>query len=310
MTAAVGARIGCVVVITAASLAAASQRPPATGDDYVAEITRERRVSDRQLRGPFSPLAKIQSHQLQPGRPLVIGRAPEAEARLDGLEIAPIHAVIEGDSNTPTLRAIGNAWITTMGQPPRAVSTVTIKPGWGFRIGRFVFEYGVSINLGRVIQIFDPDAPAVLAFRGVDYFPIDPGYRVTAQLVPFASPTQLDLLDSRGRLQKFWLFGELRFSLRGAPQRLEVYADTLEGIDQKGFMLIFADATSGKETYPAARYLNTGAPVNGRVTIDFNRAYNPPCVYNEQYACPFPRANKRLPIRVEAGMKWYRPSGK
>ncbi|MEX2015109.1 MAG: DUF1684 domain-containing protein, partial [Candidatus Hydrogenedentales bacterium] len=234
----------------------------------------------------------------------------EVDARLNGLEIAPVHAVIEGDSNTPTVRAIGNAWITTMSDPPRAVPALPIKPGWGFRIGRFVFEYGVSVNLGRVIQIFDPDAPAILEFSGVEYFPIHPAYRLTAQVVPSASPTQLELVDSRGHLQKFWLYGELRFALHGTSQRLELYADTLDGAGQQGFLLIFADATSGKETYPAARYLNTGAPVKGTVMIDFNRAYNPPCVFSELYSCPFPRPNNRLPVRVEAGAKWYRPKGK
>lgn len=301
-------RMSCVIAMTAVTGAAAAQPSVATSG-YIAEVTRARQVADRQMRGPFSPLAKIQSHQLQPGRALVIGSGPDADAQLKGLEVAPVHAVIEGDSNSPTVRAIGRAWITTMSDPPRAVSALTLRPGWGFRIGRFVFEYGVSVNLGRVIHVFDPDAPAVLQFGGLEYFPIDPAYRVRAEVVPSASPVQLELLDSRGNLQKFWLYGELRFSLQGASHRLELYTDTLDGAGQRGFMLIFADATSGKDTYPAARYLNTDAPRDGAVTVDFNRAYNPPCVYSELYACPYPRPNNRLPIRVEAGAKWYRPKG-
>ena len=302
------AAAGCVAVLL---LTTGAAQQPATGNDpYVAEIMRARQISDRQMRGPFSPLAKIQSHRLLPGRALTIGRGPENDARLDGLEIATAHAVIEGDSNTPTVRGRGGAWITTMSEPPRAVRELTIKPGWGFRIGRFVFEYNVGPIYGRVIQIFDPDAPAVLEFRGVDYFPIDPAYRVTAAVVPYSSPAQVQLLDSQGRLQPHWLYGELRFTLRGVPSRLELYAETLEGAAQEGFMLIFADQTSGKETYPAARYLMTGPEAKGTITIDFNRAYNPPCVYSPHYSCPFPRKDNRLSVPVEAGAKWYRVGGK
>lgn len=297
---------GCVVGIVLAALDAAPLQMAPTADAYVAEITRARQIADRQLRGPFSPLAKIQSHRLDAGRVLMIGRDPGADARLDGLEIASKHAVIEGDSLTPTVRALGGAWITTMGEPSRAVPTLTIKPGWGFRIGRFVFEYNVSEILGRMIQIFDPDHPRVLAFEGLEYFPIDPTYRVTANVVPHPSPSRVALLDSQGRLQQHWLYGELRFTLRGVPSRLEVYVETLDGLEQKGFMVIFADQTSGNDTYPAARYLMTGPPANGSISLDFNRAFNPPCVYSPHYSCPFPRTGNWLGLRVEAGAKWYR----
>jgi uncharacterized protein (DUF1684 family) len=287
---------------------ATPQNTPAPADSYVAEITRARQVSDRQLRGLFSPLAKIQAHRLEAGRVLNIGSAAQADARLDAADIAPLHAVIEGDSTTPTVRAIAPATITAMTEPPRSVTTLTIKPGWGFRIGRFVFEYGVSENFGRMIQIFDPDAPAVRAFQGLEYFPIDPSYRVSAEIIPHESPIQLELIDSKGRMQKHWLYGELRFSLHGVASRLELYAETLDGLDQKGFMLIFTDLTSGKETYPGARYLTTERKASGTITIDFNRAFNPPCVYNPLlYACPFPRKENRLPVAVKAGAQWYRP---
>lgn len=306
-------RGGCRLLATCgfglllASLNAAPQPAQTPSDPYIAEITRARQIADRQLRGPFSPLAKIQGHTLQTGRALSIGRGPRADVRLDGLEIAPMHAVIEGDSATPTVRAIGSAWITTMSDPSRAVSALMIKPGWGFRIGRFVFEYNVSANLGRRIQVFDPDGAPVLAFQGVEYFPLDPSYRVSAEIVPYASPTRVELVDSGGEMQAHWLlYGELRFSVRGVPSRLHLYAETLDEVGRKGFMVMFTDLTSGAETYPAARYLMTEPKASGTITIDFNRAYNPPCVFSPLYTCPFPRKENRLPIRVEAGAKWYR----
>jgi len=68
---------------------------------------------------------------------------------------------------------------------------------------------------------------------------------------------------------------------------------------------VFRDGTSGKESYPAARFLRTGAPKNGEVTIDFNRTYNPPCAYNPYTTCPMPTKENRLEIRIEAGEKNY-----
>jgi uncharacterized protein (DUF1684 family) len=69
---------------------------------------------------------------------------------------------------------------------------------------------------------------------------------------------------------------------------------------------VFRDKTSGKTTYPAARFLYADLPVNGRVILDFNKAYNPPCVFTPYATCPLPPPENRLPIPVEAGELMYR----
>jgi uncharacterized protein (DUF1684 family) len=68
---------------------------------------------------------------------------------------------------------------------------------------------------------------------------------------------------------------------------------------------IFKDGTSGKETYPSARFLQAEAPKDGSVVVDFNKAYNPPCAFNPFTTCPMPPKENRLKIRVEAGEKNY-----
>jgi len=76
--------------------------------------------------------------------------------------------------------------------------------------------------------------------------------------------------------------------------------------DEENFWFIFRDQTSGDETYPAARFLYTGRPdANGKVTLDFNRAENPPCAFNPYATCPLPPPENRLQVRVEAGEKIY-----
>lgn len=299
------AAVVCCFLFIAAPAAHSTQSAINEKKEYVAKIQKAHQLAERRLRGPFSPLAKIQTHRLKAGEPLKIGHGEGASARLLGDGVAPLHAVIEGDSVTPTVRAISPAKITLMTEPPRDVEQLTLKPGWGFRIGRFVFEYNVTARYGRMIQVFDPVAPAVIGFKGLDFFPIDPSYRVEGVVVPHADPPEVELVDSRGGMQKHWVYGEVHFTLQNRPCRLELYRESLEGTEGKGFLLIFTDLTSGRETYPAARYLTTGAPVNGKITLDFNLAENPPCVFSPLYSCPFPRKENRLNVAVRAGAQWY-----
>ena len=78
-----------------------------------------------------------------------------------------------------------------------------------------------------------------------------------------------------------------------------------------GFMLMFTDETSGKETYPAGRYIYVDAPrsegkSSGTITVDFNKAFSPPCNYSPAFTCPFPGKRNRLPLAIRAGQKWYK----
>ena len=84
--------------------------------------------------------------------------------------------------------------------------------------------------------------------------------------------------------------------------RLEPVYETPKHED---LFFIFKDLTSRSETYPAGRFLHTPLPVNGRVTIDFNRAYNPPCAFTAFATCPLPTKANQLPIRIEAGELRY-----
>jgi uncharacterized protein (DUF1684 family) len=94
--------------------------------------------------------------------------------------------------------------------------------------------------------------------------------------------------------------GYVVFTLRGQEYRLEP-----EDADSEGMFFVFRDLTSGKETYPAARFLVTPPPKDGTVVLDFNQAYNPPCAYNPYTTCPLPSPENRLKVRIEAGEMAY-----
>ena len=104
-----------------------------------------------------------------------------------------------------------------------------------------------------------------------------------------------------GDIDELTVPGLVSFTLNGQAMKME---PVTEG-DDKTFWFIFRDLTSGRETYPAARFLYMEGPVNGKMMIDFNKSENPPCAYNPYATCPLPPEQNRLRVRIEAGEKTY-----
>lgn len=137
-------------------------------------------------------------------------------------------------------------------------------------------------------------------FAGLSWFPIDEHYRVTAKFVPYDPPHELEIQNLAGDTLKIPSPGYAEFTLAGERYRLEAISQA------SGLNFIFRDLTSGKETYPAARFLDTPAPKDGEIILDFNEAYNPPCAYNPYTTCPLPPPENRLRIRIAAGEMMYK----
>jgi uncharacterized protein (DUF1684 family) len=150
------------------------------------------------------------------------------------------------------------------------------------------------------IRVKDPQSEYRRNFRGLDYFPATPEYRVTARFV--AEPKTIEILNILGQQEHYPSPGYAVFRLQGREFRLRPY---LEEPDAKELFYVFRDQTSGKETYGAGRFLYSGMPSDGRVVLDFNKAYNPPCSFTPYATCPLPPAENRLPIRIAAGEKKY-----
>jgi uncharacterized protein (DUF1684 family) len=152
------------------------------------------------------------------------------------------------------------------------------------------------------IRVKDRAAPAIKAFDGLDYFPIDPKRRLDARLEAAPPRMTIPVPDILGDVNAEDSPGDVAFGLDGVVHRLKA----LEA--QPGHLwLIFGDATNGEETYGGGRFLVTG-PVqpDDSVELDFNLTYNPPCVFSAYATCPLPPEGNRLPMRIEAGEKMYR----
>jgi len=153
---------------------------------------------------------------------------------------------------------------------------------------------------GYAIRVKDPERPERKTFRGIDYYPIDEKYRLRARFVPYEPKHQIELTSAQGPAQTMEVPGYVEFELAGNKLRLE---PALEEKDAKEFFFIFRDATSNQETYGAGRYLYSELPKSGELTIDFNKAYNPPCAFTHFATCPLPPKQNRLDVRIEAGEK-------
>jgi hypothetical protein len=160
----------------------------------------------------------------------------------------------------------------------------------------------------------DPNSPLPASerasFRGLDYWPPDPAYRFAGTIRRFSNPERFHILTTAGERRPCERYGELRFVLHGTACRLTVYRllDEPARPGASELFLPFTDETSGKETYPAGRYVQLEGPEGGPYVLDFNTAYNPSCAYGdpERFRCPVTPRENRLPVRVEAGERGYR----
>lgn len=142
-------------------------------------------------------------------------------------------------------------------------------------------------------------------FAGLDYFADDPSWRIEAEWQPAGAGQVLEMGTAIGTIEKHPVAGTATFERDG--RRLQLLP-VIESPDDGRHFVVFADQTSGKETYGAARFLYTEPLDDGRVVLDFNKAYNPPCAFTAFATCPMAPPENRLAIRVTAGEKTYRGS--
>jgi uncharacterized protein (DUF1684 family) len=152
----------------------------------------------------------------------------------------------------------------------------------------------------HALRVKHADAESRIKFVGLDYWPADESWRIEGRFIPHPPGKTLTIIDVIGVATESPNPGAVEFERDGKPYRLEA-------LGQAGGPLFFvlADRTSGHGSYPAGRFLDAAAPVNGKVVLDFNRAYNPPCVFTPYATCPLPPAENRLDLRVDAGEKTY-----
>lgn len=269
------------------------------------EDYRTRRVES--LTQPDGWTTLIGMHWLEPGRHSV-GSAADNDIRL-GIGPARIGVIEEKDGRALFIAEPGVS-LSVDGAAP--TGPVELKRyGKGTPATTVAYDDGkgsVSLIVSggrRAIRVRHADAPARLNFAGLDYWPIDAGWRIKGKFVPHPPGRVVPVLDVLGGLNDQANPGVVVFERDGRTFRLEVIGDS-----GRGLSLMFADRTNGKGSYPSGRFLTTGLPdANGEVVIDFNRTYTPPCAFSEFGTCLLPPPENRLDLAVTAGEKTYKKTG-
>jgi uncharacterized protein (DUF1684 family) len=150
------------------------------------------------------------------------------------------------------------------------------------------------------VRLRDSENPDIDKLTKIDNFPLDTAWRLKAQYEPHMTPKIIETVTTSGDPSRIISSGAVGFRINGQYHRLDVWALG----DSGRFQTIFADGTSGLETYGAGRFIvvEKSGP-GGAYIIDFNKAYNPPCAFTEFATCPIPPPQNRLPVRVTAGEK-------
>jgi uncharacterized protein (DUF1684 family) len=234
-----------------------------------------------------------------------VTRVGSGQANGTRISVGPENLGLIGVSagNSVWFQPEGKVPVTVDGQPasgrikltPDTEGTPTVVGFKGGEASFIVIERGGKLAL----RVRDAQSPALLGFSGIDYFSIDRAFRVEAEFTAHEAGRTMDIVNILGMVEPMMNPGTVSFSLGG--QRY-----TLEALDEGDHRLffVFADRSSGHDSYPAGRFVYADYPgVDGRTILDFNKAYNPPCAFNPYSTCPMPPPENRLDVLIAAGEK-------
>lgn len=265
---------------------------------FVAEHTQWVKSRADDLSKPDGWTSLIGLHWLDAGRHS-IGRSDGNDIRLTIGPESLGHVELRDD--TLYFHPSPEATVSVDGQPVH--QQIVLQPEGRSEGTQLVYDDGkgkISVvhRADRLaLRIRHADAPERLAFHGLDFFPADETWQVEARFVAHPAGKTLPVVNIIGNVNETPNPGYVEFEREGRTWRLEALGNPATSLN-----LMFQDASSGKQTYAVGRYLHTGAvAADGTVTVDFNRAYNPPCAYTEYATCPLPPPENRFAQKNENG---------
>ncbi|HWO02628.1 MAG TPA: DUF1684 domain-containing protein [Blastocatellia bacterium] len=265
-------------------------------DSYRRNIAKFRAEQEAELKGPNGWLSVAGLFWLKRGENR-FGADPSNEIVLTDGSVPPLAGVFEFHNGLTVIQVNTGANITMNGKPvtrsevrsdAKQLPDVVRLGSLSLTVIKRGDRYGVRVR--------DLSGKRQSEFKGLRWFPVNEAYCITAKFVAYEQPRDIEIANVLGDVSKNPSPGYAVFSLRGREYRLE---PILEGKDKLFF--IFADLTNNKTTYGAGRFLYAGLPKDGAVTLDFNRAINPPCAFTTFATCPLPPRQNRLKVAITAG---------
>lgn len=274
------------LALGAIGLAAAEVAP----DPYTQEIETWRAQRVAQLTKPDGWLTLIGLHFLKPGENSV-GTAPDNAVVLAK---GPAHLGIFTLDQHGQVRVMFNPGneVLVDGQSVLAAELPDDMRGQPAVVSAgSVSLYVITRDGKKALRVKDSEAEMRVHFLGIDYFPIDPTWRIEAQWVPFDKPREIPIRNILGNVSPAMILGKAVFTRAGHTYELLPIQNDPDGL----LFFVISDQTSGDQTYAAARFLYAAPEVDGKVILDFNKAQNPPCAFTSFATCPLPPKENQLP---------------
>jgi uncharacterized protein (DUF1684 family) len=227
-----------------------------------------------------------------------IGSAQDNDIRLSG---GPAHwgsLLLQDDQLS--FKNTGSGLVQINGKPLQQADLVPDSRGRPTLVSSGSLSFYVIFRESYGLRIKDSQARALHDFKGIENYPIDVSWRVDGRFVRAEEGESIEIANVLGQVSDSPVFGAFEFEMDGKTHSLL----GLGSEDSDSLWFIFADRTSGHGTYGAGRFLYSDTmPEDGRLTVDFNKAYNPPCAFNAYATCPLPPQRNRMNLLVTAGEK-------
>lgn len=274
--------------------------PAMPSNSYTSSIETWRKNREATLKAPEGWLAVAGLFWLKEGVNRV-GSAPGDEIALPSGRAPAQLGVFEFHNSVTTFRAAPGAQVTVNGKPAAtaelksdaAGATPDLVQSGDFTM--FVIKRGDRF----AIRMRDVNSAMRREFTTLHWYPVNELYRVTAKFTSYDQPKTIAVPNILGTVENEPSPGYATFQLMGHSYRLDA------AVDDNQLFFVFRDLTAGKTTYGAGRFLKTDFPKEGKIVLDFNKAYNPPCAFTPFATCPLPTKQNRMAVKIEAGELKY-----
>ncbi|MDE2138142.1 MAG: DUF1684 domain-containing protein [Gammaproteobacteria bacterium] len=231
------------------------------------------------------------------------GRAPGNALVLDTAALAGTAGSFVRSGSQVRFVARPGGGVTHDGAPVTALELASDASGDPTVLASGALRFFVIERAGNLgVRVRDLKNPHRLGFRGFEYFPVSTDWVVNARFERYGPAHHVRIVNILGMELEMDSPGAVVFERDGREWRLDT---VLEDPGDSELFIMFADGTSGHESYGAGRFLYIPIPQGDSAVVDFNKAYNPPCALNEFATCPLPPWQNRLSLRVTAGEKNY-----
>lgn len=289
-----------LVILAGSMILPANASANENQSSYLEQMQQWRQARHERLSDPDGWMTLVGMEWLEEGENSV-GSAESNSARIPGGPAFWGTLYLTGDE----IRFVPapNSGIAVDGESRKEAVLVPDNKGTPTVVRSGDLSFYVIFRESYALRIKDRKAPNLLAYEKMPAYDIQPDWRIEGRFERAEEGAVIEIANVLGQVSETPLYGTFHFERDGAPHSLLA----LGADDSSDLWFIFADKTSGRETYGAGRFLySDGMPQDGKLVVDFNKAYNPPCAYNDYSTCSLPPQQNRLRLAVRAGeMKYH-----